>query len=270
MRRLLKGLTIKEDLEEILTNPAGALVYDDAGNIQVEESEDGVDRIYDAGKALQEATDHAEEAGGLHLDAVSERVEKLAKTSDFFCTSLAQIIVTIMEQFKTIVVAGSDYGKVSKQDTHSMIAKKVRDTQRKFQSSLLGYIKLIEVLALLDPTLLPAIRDAYSEMVSEGILMKKRMKGFFQALPGKNAAYLKNATKDLAAYATREGQVTVNAEDIKYSLSEVLPVVAREAYFTAALFGLSNKAKDGREKKRKMRLLDSEETRCSHWLPRFI
>lgn len=253
MRRLLKGLTIKENLEEILNNPAGALVYDDAGNIQVEESEDGVDSIYEAGKALQGATEHAEKAGGLHLRAVSERVEKLAKTSDFFCTSLAQIIVTIMEQFKTIVVLGSDNGKVSKQDTHSMIAKKVRDTQRKFQSSLLGYIKLIEVLALLDPKLLPAIRDAYSEMVSEGILMKKRMKGYFQALPGKNAAYLNNAAKDLAEYspqASPGSHMTVNAEDIKYALSEVLPVVAREAYFTAALFGLSSKAKDGREKKR--------------------
>lgn len=253
MKRLLQGLTIQEDLELILSNPAGALVYDEGGNIKVEESEEGVDRIYEAGKALQQATEHAEKAGGLHLRAVSERVEKLAKTSDFFCTSLAQIIVTIMEQFKTMVVAGSDYGKVSKSDTHSMIAKKVRDTQRKFQSSLLGYIKLIEVLSLLDPKLLPAIRDAYSEMVSEGILMKKRMKGYFQALPGKNAAYLNNAAKDLVEYSPDDSPfnyMTVNAEDIKFSLSELLPVVAREAYFTAALFGLSNKAKDGREKKR--------------------
>ena len=253
MRRLLKGLVIDEDLEMVLGNPAGALVYDEAGNIQVEESGEGVDQIYEAGKALQEATDHAEKAGGLHLRAVSERVEALAQTSEFFCTALAQIIVTIMEQFKTEVVAASDHGKVSKQDTHQMIAKKVRDTQRKFQSALLGYIKLIEVLALLDPKLLPAIRDAYSEMVAEGILMKKRMKGYFQALPGKNAAYLNNTAKDLKDYApfdTNQGEMTVNAEDIKYSLSELLPVVAREAYFTAALFGLSNKAKDGREKKR--------------------
>jgi hypothetical protein len=253
MRRLLKGLVIDEELELVLGNPASALVYDEAGNIQVEDSEEGVDRIYDAGKALQEATDHAEKAGGLHLRAVSERVEALAQTSEFFCTALAQIIVTIMEQFKTEVVAASDNGKVSKQDTHSMIAKKVRDTQRKFQSALLGYIKLIEVLALLNPKLLPAIRDAYSEMVAEGILMKKRMKGYFQALPGKNAAYLNKAAKDIKDYAPfdpNQNEMTVNAEDIKYSLSELLPVVAREAYFTAALFGLSNKAKDGREKKR--------------------
>jgi len=253
MRRLLKGLVIDEALELILGNPASALVYDDSGNIQVEESEEGVDRVYDAGKALQEATEHAEKAGGLHLRAVSERVEALAQASEFFCTSLAQIIVTIMEQFKTEVVAASDHGKVSKQDTHSMIAKKIRDTQRKFQSSLLGYIKLIEVMALLSPKLLPAIRDAYSEMVAEGILMKKRMKGYFQALPGRNTAYLSNASKELKNYSPYEpgsNEMTVNAEDIKYALSELLPVVAREAYFTAALFGLSSKAKDGREKKR--------------------
>lgn len=253
MHRLLKGLVIDEELELILGNPASALVYDEAGNIQVEDSEDGVDRVYDAGKALQEATEHAEKAGGLHLRAVSERVEALAQASEFFCTSLAQIIVTIMEQFKTKVVAASDHGKVSKQDTHSMIAKKIRDTQRKFQSSLLGYIKLVEVMAMLDPKLLPAIRDAYSEMVAEGILMKKRMKGYFQALPGKNSAYLNNAAKDLKNYSPYEpvsNERTVNAEDIKYALSELLPVVAREAYFTAALFGLSSKAKDGREKKR--------------------
>ncbi|CAJ1952747.1 unnamed protein product [Cylindrotheca closterium] len=76
MKRLLQGLTIQEDLEMILSNPAGALVYDDGGNIQVAESEGGVDRIYEAGKALQQATEHSEKAGGVHLRAVSERVEQ--------------------------------------------------------------------------------------------------------------------------------------------------------------------------------------------------
>jgi hypothetical protein len=32
-----------------------------------------------------------------------------------------------MEELKTEVVAGSDGGKVSKSDTHAMIAKKIRD-----------------------------------------------------------------------------------------------------------------------------------------------
>jgi hypothetical protein len=265
MRRLLKGLEIPDELDRVLKNPASALVYDEQGRIEVEESQDGVDQVHEAGKALQSAMLHVQKSGGLHLKAVIERSEALENTANSFCTALAQIIVTVMEQFKTDVVAGSDNGKVSKSDTHTMIAKKIRDTQRKFQSSLLGYIKLIEILAELSPELLPAVRDAYSEMVAEGIMMKKRMKGYFQALPGKNAAYLKNVSRDLKEYTPKfkkdevgdgdssvppQQQDTVHAEDIKNALGELLPVIAREAYFTAALFGLSNKAQDGRDKKR--------------------
>lgn len=158
-----------------------------------------------------------------------------------------------MEQFKTEVIAGSDNGKVSKSDTHTMISKKIRDTQRKFQSALLSYIKLIEILSALSPDMLPALRDAYAEMVSEGILMKKRMKGYFQALPGKNAAYLNKVGKNLKDYVPfnesfNEG--TVNAPDMRAVLSELVPVIAREAYFTSALFGSTNREQDGREKKR--------------------
>ncbi len=252
MRRLLQGLDIDKSLEKVLKSPAGTLVYDGNGRIDVEASERGVDRIHQAGKALQEALEHAQKAGGVHLRAVSERVEGLESISTTFCTALAQIIVTVMEQFKTDVVAASDNGKVSKSDTHTMIAKKIRDTQRRFQSSLLGYIKLIELLAVLNPKLLPAIRDAYSELVAEGIMMKKRMKGFFQALPGKNAAYLNIVTKDLKDYAPFEcgREQTVNASDIKFALNELLPIIAREAYFTSALFGHHSQAMDGREKKR--------------------
>lgn len=252
MRRLLQGLDIDKSLEKVLKNPAGALVYDAKGRIDVESSERGVDRIHQAGKALQDALEHAQKAGGVHLRAVSERVEGLESISTTFCTALAQIIVTVMEQFKTDVVAASDNGKVSKSDTHTMIAKKIRDTQRKFQSSLLGYIKLIEILAVLNPKLLPAIRDAYSELVAEGIMMKKRMKGYFQALPGKNAAYLSIVTKDMKDYAPFEGgrEQTVNASDIKFALNELLPIIAREAYFTSALFGHQGQNMDGREKKR--------------------
>ena len=264
MRRLLKGLEIRDELDRVLKNPASALVYDREGRIEVDKSRDGVDDIHEAGRSLQDAMLHVQKSGGLHLKAVIERSDALEKTANSFCTALAQIIVTVMEQFKTDVVAGSDYGKVSKSDTHTMIAKKIRDTQRKFQNFLLGYIKLIEILAELSPELLPAVRDAYSEMVAEGITMKKRMKGYFQALPGKNAAYLKNVSRDLKEYTPKfkteeeeeEGgspphqEDTVHADDIRYALSELLPVIAREAYFTAALFGLSNKAQDGRDKKR--------------------
>jgi hypothetical protein len=135
------------------------------------------------------------------------------------------------------------------------IARKIRDTQRKFQSALLGYLKLIEVLAALSPEMLPALRESYAEMVAEGILMKKRMKGYFQALPGKNLAYLTRIGKDIKDYSPPSpGEPAkyqgVNANDIKAALTELLPVIAREAYFTSALFGNSSKDQDGREKKR--------------------
>jgi Exocyst complex component Sec3 len=84
-------------------------------------------------------------------------------------------------------------------------------------------------------------------------LMKKRMKGYFQALPGKNAAYLNKATKNLKDYVPFNetfNEETVNAPDIRAVLSELLPVIAREAYFTSALFGSTNREQDGREKKR--------------------
>ena len=253
MRRLLQGLDIDEGMEKVLKNPASALVYDEEGLVDVDESEPGIENIYDAGKALHEAIEYPRRSGGTHLTAVSERAGGLFAIASNFCEALAQIIVTVMEQFKTEVVAGSDYGKVSKSDTHSMIVKKIRDTQRKFQSALLGYIKLIEILAALSPDMLPALRDAYAEMVAEGILMKKRCKGYFQALPGRNMAYLSRAGKDLKDYSPFDERLpdTVNAPDIRAALTELLPVIAREAYFVSALFGITTKEQqEGREKKR--------------------
>jgi len=253
MKRLLQGLEINDDMEKVLKNPASALVYDSNGRVMVEESEAGIEKIHKAGKALLDAIEYPKQSGGMHLKAVSERCDGLAEITKGYCTALAQIIVTVMEQFKTDVVAESDNGKVSKNDTHATIAKKVRDTQRKFQSALLGYIKPVEVLAALSPEMLPALRDAYAEMVSEGILMKKRCKGYFQALPGKNAAYMNRAGKDIKDYVPFDSSVReegVNAPDIRGALTELLPVIAREAYFTSALFGSSNKEQDGREKKR--------------------
>jgi len=41
----------------------------------------------------------------------------------------------------------------------------------------------------------------------------------------------------------------VNVEDIEAALSGMLPLIAREAYFMAALFGLSSRHLDGRQKK---------------------
>jgi len=258
LRRLLDGLDAPPKLRKTISNPGAVLAYDSAGNVDAKKSEKGIDEIYQVGRFLKDAIDRVESEGGVHLRAVSERVEKLAGMANQFCTSLAQIVVTVMEQLSSDVVATTDFTKSSNDETHTVVAKQIRDAQRKFQSSLLGYIKLIEVLALLKPSILPAIRDAYSELVAEGILSKKRMKVYFASLPQRSSVSGSHVTKDLREYnavTLRSKEDTgakdlVNSQDIQKALTEILPVIAREAYFTAALFGLSSRHMDGREKKR--------------------
>ena len=127
LKKLLTGVGIPKESERLLKNPASALTYDQGGQIDIEASEPGVDKIHHAGKALREAMENAKQTGGVHLRAVNERVEDLTAMSNTFCTNLAQIIVTVMEQIKSEVMIASDNGKVSKSDTHKEIAKKVRD-----------------------------------------------------------------------------------------------------------------------------------------------
>lgn len=55
MRRLLESHEIDQETEKLLKNPAAALVYDEDGLVDVDESEDGIEQIYAAGKALLEA-----------------------------------------------------------------------------------------------------------------------------------------------------------------------------------------------------------------------
>ena len=127
LKRVLTGVGIDKAHEKILKNPASALTYDGTGSIDIIESDAGVDQIHVAGKALKQAMENAKKAGCLHLRAVNERVEDLTVMSNSFCTALAMIIVTVMEQIKAEVMVSSDNGKVSKSDTHAMIAKKIRD-----------------------------------------------------------------------------------------------------------------------------------------------
>ncbi len=110
--------------------------------------------------------------------------------------------------------------------------------QRTFQSSLLTYVQLNEVLALLKPSKLPMIRQAYSQLVSETILTKKRMKSYFASLPGKSSTNSTSFTNELKEYATvalrsstpiepgTANMEAVEAKDIDIALSELLPVVS--------------------------------------------
>jgi hypothetical protein len=127
LKRLLQGVDLDRSAEKILKNPASALVYSKEGELDIEKSDRGVDKIFNAGTTLKDAIDSARQAGGVHLLAVGERVEGLDTTADQFCTSLSHIIVTVMEQLKNEVVAASDHGKVSKHDTHAVIARKIKE-----------------------------------------------------------------------------------------------------------------------------------------------
>jgi len=276
LKRLLSGIVLPPSLVKVLENPGSVIVYDRSGAVDINMSEQGVELIHQAGQALKSAIDAAEGEGGIHLRAVSDTVKVLSTTSNKFCGSLARIVVTVMEQLAKEVCSQPD-ATIGKGDTHTSIAKKIRETQRKFQASLLAYIKIIEVLALLKPDILPAVRDAYSELVAEGIMNKKRMKFYFASLPGRTSVKMAHdvnfdvlalpgrtsasMTHDLSEYSPvslRHPNATdtsgmmkpVNVEDIEAALSEMLPLIAREAYFTAALFGLSSRHLDGRQKKR--------------------
>jgi hypothetical protein len=274
LNRLLSGLVLPEGLTKVLENPGSVIIYDSSGGVDTERSEEGVERIFQAGKALKQALDTAENEGGIHLRAVSDSVKVLTTTSNKFCDSLARIVVTVMEQLAKEVCSRQD-SAIGKGDNHTSISKKIRESQRQFQASLLSYIKIIEVLALLKPEILPAVRDTYSELVAEGIMSKKRMKAYFASLPGRTSVKIAHdanfdfpgrtsasVTHDLSEYPTvslrnpnaiadASGMMKpVNVEDVEAALTEMLPLIAREAYFTAALFGLSSRHLDGRQKKR--------------------
>ncbi|KAL3822443.1 hypothetical protein ACHAXA_006871, partial [Cyclostephanos tholiformis] len=281
LKRLLDGIILPPDLMSVLENPGSVIVYDRlSGAVDINKSEQGLESIHQAGQALKLALDTAEGGGGMHLLAVSDTVKMLSSASTKFCGSLARIVVTVMDHLAKEVSSRLDT-TIGKNDTHKTIAIKIREAQRQFQASLLAYIKIIEVLALLKPDILPAVRDAYSELVAEGIMSKKRMKFYFASLPGKTSVKIAHdvnidslalpgflgqnptasVTHDLSEYAPaslRHPNVSdtsgimkpVNVQDIEATLGEMLPLIAREAYFTAALFGLSSRHLDGRQKKR--------------------
>ncbi len=99
-------------------------------------------------------------------------------------------------------------------------------------------MQLNEVLALLKPSKLPTIRQAYSQLVCDGVLTKKRMKSYFASLPGKSSVNRTYFTSDLKEYATvglrsstpiepgTAHMKPVEAKDIDTALSELLPVVS--------------------------------------------
>ncbi len=111
---------------------------------------------------------------------------------------------------------------------------------------------------MLKPDILPAVRDAYSEHVADGIMSKKRMKAYFASLPGKTSVKLasdvnfdalalsgrNSSVPDLSEYTpasvrhpsapdTSGIMKPVNVEDIEAALAELLPLVRTPTFFCA-------------------------------------
>ena len=307
LKRIFSGLEVPENLLNVLQKPDSALQYDDLGNIDVDASESGVELIHQAGKALKNAFDRAKSEGAVHLRSVSERVKELSSMANIFSLQLSKIVISVMDQLSADVVSNdSDFKQSLKHNSHTDIAKQIRNSQRNFQSSLLSFLKILEVIQLLKPTLLPQIRESYSDLVCDGILSKKKLKLYFASLPGKSTVNIASVTRDLSQYnavpllstsesnskgiSNRESSdpaktehgiaetynYVINtmkhetAQDIQLALSEILPIIAREAYFTAALFGMSKRQLDGREKKRNFEAAKRSVDRSSQYFRYYI
>ena len=126
LQRLLGGLVLPPSLLKVLENPGSVIVYDRNGAVDIDRSVQGVELIHQAGQALKLAIDAAESQGGLHLRAVSDTTRTLITTSAKFCGSLARIVVTVMEQLQKDVCLSPD-ATIGKGDTHTTIAKKIRE-----------------------------------------------------------------------------------------------------------------------------------------------
>lgn len=280
MTRLLEGLRISDRLQKVLDDPVHALPF-----VSAAANEDpvhgnavsaGVDLLHEAGTALAEVLQRAERGGGRHLRAIRERAAALATTRTMFCEALSMIAVRIMETLATDIVERT--GSLEKDDAHGVVVRKIKDTQRRFQASFLVYKRLLEVVAVLRPENLAAIRKGYADLVQEGILSKKRMKTYFHSLPMKSCTGITSVSLNLKDYApcslksSHGGGSTsskksgadnggpdhlltaslkpVNSRDIEMVLSEMMPLITREAFFTSAMFGSVDKNADSARKKR--------------------
>jgi hypothetical protein len=125
---LLDGLEVPSDLQDVLRNPRRSLsVNRVTGVIDLEGSAKGIDSIKDAGKELRRALDKAMGGGGLHLDAVYERVEDLISLATKFCSELNDIAIEVMRTLANDVVPPLHTANMPKNETHASMARKIRD-----------------------------------------------------------------------------------------------------------------------------------------------
>jgi len=245
MERLLQGLQLPDHLQKVLDDPFSVIPLEDF-TVALK----GVDLIYEAELELKKVLDRAECGGGMHLTAIHQQVTKLTTTQKSFCETLSMIALRIMEALATDIV--ERLGPLDKDEKHETMVKKIKETQKKFQASFLQYKRLLEVIAILKPENLAAIRKGYADLVQDTILSKKRMKFYFHSLPMKSCTGITSVSLDLKDYDPSHLKTSgskknlsgssdggdnsaelpsdslkpVNSRDMEMVLNEMLPLVS--------------------------------------------
>lgn len=126
LERLLGGLELDREVEVIIKDPSSKLTFLNNGDIDLANSEGGVQEIYNAGKLLKMTFDKIFQEGGIHLRAVNERAEALSNLSTLFCQSVADIIVSVMKR-AIAEATNEDESQADKTMNHVAIAKSIRN-----------------------------------------------------------------------------------------------------------------------------------------------
>ena len=100
------------------------MVYFSNGDIDIDESQDGVESIYLAGRILKEAFDKVKDEGGVHLRGVKDRLEVLLSLSNSFCETVTDTIIAVMQRTVSEIGEKDDVDYLS--STHHVIGKSVR------------------------------------------------------------------------------------------------------------------------------------------------
>ena len=216
MNRLLNGLAIDEELEEILKDPLRRLmgyygVSSNKKDVKIElDRVDGeaIKAVCSAGRALQAAFDRAEEGGSAHLTAVSERVESLLVMKQHFCSSLKEVLLQVFWKYSENIQLGlivvDDGGRSSTINTGNgngngngnvnygdaitssryRLTTTIKNRQGRFHDLVSEFRPILGTLGILNPEILATLRMEYAEAVEADVLGRKLAKEYFDSLGG--------------------------------------------------------------------------------------
>ncbi|GMI12063.1 hypothetical protein TrRE_jg12828 [Triparma retinervis] len=276
MDRLLNGLSIDGELENVLRDPLGTLgISDGRGKIQIDQIDsDAIDVTHRAGQALRAALDRAAEGGGVHLAAVNQRVETLLVISNTFCQSLGDALLNMFTELGEDMSQGLYVIEGGGHDSSKAgVALRIRNTQRRFQTLVMEFQPLIETLGSLKPEKVVGLRRGYADAVAKGVFNRKLVGEYFQRLRGVGEGEglepvggegwgggffgggmgLKDY--EVASLRGGGGAEGIGSDDndskmsslgtsLEMALSDFVPMISREGYFVSSLFGLDESEGD--------------------------